>query len=112
MHSAHALPASGLAEIRIIAATPEAARRVTLAIRQCFEGHEQRSYPAGADNSGTRLHLTIDTNRLPSGPSDGAGLLPAPADLRRMAAPHSDEIRIAGGFRAAPAAALTERPSP
>ncbi|MFF3782943.1 hypothetical protein [Streptomyces sp. NPDC001933] len=53
------LPQAGHAEIRIVAATPEAARAVAEVIRRCFAGTEQRSYPAAA--GGTRLHLTVDT---------------------------------------------------
>ncbi|MCX4731129.1 hypothetical protein [Streptomyces sp. NBC_01363] len=53
------LPQAGQAEIRIVAATPEAARAVAEVIRRCFAGTEQRSYPA--PEGGTRLHLTVDT---------------------------------------------------
>ncbi|MER5496566.1 MULTISPECIES: hypothetical protein [unclassified Streptomyces] len=53
------LPQTGHAEIRIVAATPEAARAVAEAIRRCFAGTEQRSYPA--PGGGTRLHLTVNT---------------------------------------------------
>ncbi|MEV7276970.1 hypothetical protein [Streptomyces sp. NPDC093111] len=54
-----ALPSAGHAEIRIVAATPEAARAVAQVIRCSFAGAEQRSYPA--PEGGTRLHLTVDT---------------------------------------------------
>ncbi|WP_413812979.1 hypothetical protein [Streptomyces sp. OE57] len=53
-------PSAGRAEVRIVAACPEAARQVAEVLRRCFAGTEQRSYPAGADG-GTRLHLTVDT---------------------------------------------------
>jgi hypothetical protein len=53
-------PSDGRAEVRIVAASPEAARRVAEALRQFFAATEQRSYPAGSDG-GTRLHLTVDT---------------------------------------------------
>ncbi|MDT9691059.1 hypothetical protein Q5762_22455 [Streptomyces sp. P9(2023)] len=53
------LPQAGRAEIRIVAASPEAARAVAEAIRRSFAGTEQRSYPA--PDGGTRLHLTVDT---------------------------------------------------
>ncbi|MFE5620070.1 hypothetical protein [Streptomyces sp. NPDC056470] len=53
------LPSAGLAEIRIVAATPEAARAVAQVIRRSFAGAEQRSYPV--PEGGTRLHLTVDT---------------------------------------------------
>ncbi|MEU3395927.1 hypothetical protein ACVW0K_003353 [Streptomyces filamentosus] len=54
-----ALPSAGQAEIRIVAATPEAARTVAEVLRRSFAGTEQRSYPA--PEGGTRLHLTVDT---------------------------------------------------
>lgn len=53
------LPSAGHAEIRIVAATPEAARAVAEVIRRSFAGAEQRSYPE--PEGGTRLHLTVDT---------------------------------------------------
>ncbi|MFF5449128.1 hypothetical protein [Streptomyces sp. NPDC012888] len=52
-------PQGGYAEIRIVSATPEAARAVAEVIRRRFAGTEQRSYPA--PGGGTRLHLTVDT---------------------------------------------------
>ena len=60
-------PAEGHAEVRIVAASPEVARRVAMVLRQCFASGEQRSYPAGR-GGGTRLHLTVDTTR-PAGPA-------------------------------------------
>ncbi|WP_037683230.1 hypothetical protein [Streptomyces griseus] len=62
MESTEAL-SDGHAEVRIVAASPEAARRVAEALRCCFAATEQRSYPAGADG-GTRLDLTVDTARV------------------------------------------------
>ncbi|MEU8521013.1 hypothetical protein [Streptomyces sp. NBC_01216] len=59
-------PSPGHAEVRIIAHTPEAARAVAEALRHCFAGSEQRSYP-GLDGD-TRLHLTVDT-ATPAGPA-------------------------------------------
>ncbi|GHI02761.1 hypothetical protein AQI88_38305 [Streptomyces cellostaticus] len=56
------LPSAGHAEVRIVAADPEAARRVAEILRRCFAATEARSYPAGPDG-GTRLHLTVDTTR-------------------------------------------------
>ncbi|EFL24489.1 conserved hypothetical protein [Streptomyces himastatinicus ATCC 53653] len=53
-------PSAGRAEVRIVAASPEVARQVAEVLRRCFDGTEQRSYPAGAEG-GTRLHLTVDT---------------------------------------------------
>ncbi|AVH57520.1 MULTISPECIES: hypothetical protein [Streptomyces] len=55
-------PSAGHAEVRIVAASPESARRVAEALRRCFAATEQRSYPAGR-GGGTRLHLTVDTTR-------------------------------------------------
>lgn len=54
------LPSAGHAEVRIVAATPEAARRVAEVLRRCFASTEQRSYPAGSEGA-TRLSLTVDT---------------------------------------------------
>ncbi|MGW3390872.1 hypothetical protein [Streptomyces cinereoruber] len=58
---AEALPPAGYAEVRVVAATPDAARMVADVLRRCFAGGEQRSYPA--PGGGTRLHLTVDTAR-------------------------------------------------
>jgi hypothetical protein len=55
-------PSAGHAEVRVVAASPEVARRVAEVLRRCFDATEQRSYPAGAEG-GTRLHLTVDTTR-------------------------------------------------
>ncbi|MEU3280360.1 hypothetical protein [Streptomyces antibioticus] len=63
----------GLAEVRIIAADPDIARRVALVLREVFACDEPRSYPTGPDGRGTLLHLTVDTRTadgLPSAPSD------------------------------------------
>ncbi|WP_328303945.1 hypothetical protein OG389_20300 [Streptomyces sp. NBC_00435] len=60
------LPSLAHAEVRIVAHTPEAARAVAEALRHCFAGAEQRSYP-GLDGD-TRLHLTVDTAK-PAGPA-------------------------------------------
>ncbi|WP_112467976.1 hypothetical protein [Streptomyces triticisoli] len=54
------LPSEDHAEVRVVAATPEVARRVAEVLRRCFASTEQRSYPAGREG-GTRLHLTLDT---------------------------------------------------
>lgn len=59
------LPPPGFADIRIVAASPEAARQIAEALRRCFAGTEQRSYPTGPDGTGTLLHLTVDTARHP-----------------------------------------------
>ncbi|MBZ4319385.1 hypothetical protein [Streptomyces huiliensis] len=55
-------PPPGRADIRIVAASPETARRVAEVLRRCFDSTEQRSYPAGREG-GTRLHLAVDTTR-------------------------------------------------
>jgi hypothetical protein len=57
------LPSAGHAEVRIVAADPEAARHVAEILRRCFAATEARSYPAG-DDGGTRLHLSVDTTRM------------------------------------------------
>ncbi|ORT59424.1 hypothetical protein [Streptomyces sp. CB03238] len=62
MSTAEPMPAAGHAEVRIVAASPETARRVAEVLRRCFDATEQRSYPAGGEG-GTRLHLTLDTTR-------------------------------------------------
>ncbi|MFE2284517.1 hypothetical protein ACFXDJ_10115 [Streptomyces sp. NPDC059443] len=79
------LPSLGSAEVRIIAHTPEAARAVAEALRGCFAGAEQRSYP-GLDGN-TRLHLTVDTSR----PSDPARTWLAASRAPAGAGAHSDE---------------------
>ncbi|WP_330461907.1 hypothetical protein OIB37_20295 [Streptomyces sp. NBC_00820] len=57
------LPSAAHAEVRIVSADPEAARRVAEILRRCFAATEARSYPAGTDG-GTRLHFTVDTTRM------------------------------------------------
>ncbi|MEV6775476.1 hypothetical protein [Streptomyces syringium] len=57
------LPAAGLAEVRIIAASPETARRITEVLRLRFAATEPRGY--GPGDGGTRLHLTVDTVHAP-----------------------------------------------
>jgi hypothetical protein len=63
VNSERKLPAPGLAEVRITAASPDVARQVAEALRLWFASTEQRSYPVGRD--GTRLHLTVDTAHAP-----------------------------------------------
>ncbi|WP_330263875.1 hypothetical protein [Streptomyces griseorubiginosus] len=53
-------PPDGHADVRIVAASPEVARRVAEVLRHCFAATEQRSYPADT-KGGTRLELTVDT---------------------------------------------------
>ncbi|MGW2567447.1 hypothetical protein [Streptomyces sp. NPDC001537] len=55
-------PSEGHADVRIVAASPEVARRVAEVLRRCFAATEQRSYPAGS-GGGTRLELVVDTTR-------------------------------------------------
>jgi hypothetical protein len=55
-------PSDGHADVRIVAASPEVARRVAEVLRRCFAATEQRSYPAGV-GGGTRLELVVDTTR-------------------------------------------------
>ncbi|MDX2576781.1 hypothetical protein PV332_15005 [Streptomyces scabiei] len=61
-----ALRATGRAEVRIVAASPETYRAVAEALRHCIAGTEQRSYPA--PGGGPRLHLTVATE-TPAGPA-------------------------------------------
>jgi hypothetical protein len=63
------LPAPGLAEVRVIAASPDVAQLIAQALRSWFDSTEQRSYPAGETGSGTRLMLTVDTTGVPEPPS-------------------------------------------
>jgi hypothetical protein len=76
MTSDRSLPAAGLAEIRITAATPDVARLVAQVLREWFAGAEQRSYPAGVTGHGTCLRMTVDTAGSVVTP---AGHLPWPA---------------------------------
>ncbi|MFH8567762.1 hypothetical protein [Streptomyces sp. NPDC017993] len=62
-HTDRPLPAPGLAEVRIVSATPDAARQVAEVIHRAFTGEEPSSYPVGDDGSGTLLSLTVDTLR-------------------------------------------------
>ncbi|ARX85278.1 hypothetical protein SMD44_04737 [Streptomyces alboflavus] len=55
--------ADGRVEVRIIAADPDAARLVAQALSGVLVCDEPRSYPAGGEGCGTRLHLTVDTLR-------------------------------------------------
>ncbi|MEI5098667.1 hypothetical protein RB200_08360 [Streptomyces sp. PmtG] len=54
-------PADGHVEVRLVAADPDAARQVALALSRFFGCDEPRSYPTGGEGGGTRLHLTVDT---------------------------------------------------
>jgi len=53
--------------------------------RNRFAATEQRSYPTGEADGGTRLHLTVDTALTPDPPG--------PARPRRVTHhPHADEL--------------------
>lgn len=65
MTAARPLPAPGIAEVRIVAASPEAARQIAETLRRQFSCTEQRSSPAGTDGTGTVLHFSVDTVRDP-----------------------------------------------
>lgn len=58
-------PWTALAEVRVIAPSPEAARRVVEVLRHHFAGTEQRSCTASPEGGTTRLHLTVDTTQDP-----------------------------------------------
>ncbi|MGC4975275.1 hypothetical protein ACLQ2D_20470 [Streptomyces sp. DT199] len=58
------LPMGDLAEVRIIAASPDIAQRVAQLLRRNLRCDEPRSYPAGPDGQGTLLHLTVDTGQV------------------------------------------------
>ncbi|WP_406475518.1 hypothetical protein [Streptomyces sp. NBC_01615] len=58
--TAEAPQLSGRAEVRIVSASPEAARQIADVLRRFFACDEGRSYPAGPEGTGTRLHLTLD----------------------------------------------------
>lgn len=81
------LPSADHAEVRIVAATPEAARRVAEVLRYCFASTEQRSYPAGREGA-TRLHLTIDTAHT----AEPARSWLATSESTRQDDPHADEV--------------------
>ncbi|MCM2391355.1 hypothetical protein [Streptomyces albipurpureus] len=80
------LPPLGTAEVRIVAASPETARAVAEVLRRCFASTEQRSYPAS--ESGTRLHLTVDTDSV-AGPARSWLTTSRPLF---GSSPHSDEV--------------------
>ncbi|MFJ3310586.1 hypothetical protein ACIPSA_48045 [Streptomyces sp. NPDC086549] len=81
------LPPESHAEVRIVAATPEVARRVAAVLRRCFDSTEQRSYPAGREG-GTRLHLTLDTTHT----AEPARSWLATSGSTEQAHAHADEV--------------------
>ncbi|MFF3276575.1 hypothetical protein ACFYWU_37445 [Streptomyces chrestomyceticus] len=92
----------GHAEVRIVAASPEAARLVAQTLRDHYAAAEQRSYPADAPDGGTRLHLTVDTTRTP-------GAVESPRPWPVAGRPHHDELANAASRRSAPT--TPEKPS-
>ncbi|MGW7539756.1 hypothetical protein ACWGKQ_01325 [Streptomyces sp. NPDC054770] len=81
------LPSRDHAEVRIVAATPEVARRVAEVLRHCFASTEQRSYPAG-EGGGTRLHLTLDTAHT----AEPARSWLTAGEATGQASAHADEV--------------------
>ncbi|MFJ9704491.1 hypothetical protein [Streptomyces sp. NPDC101234] len=81
------VPSESHAEVRIVASTPEVARRVAEVLRRCFASTEQRSYPAGR-GGGTRLHLTLDTART----AEPARSWLATSESTGQAPAHTDEV--------------------
>ncbi|MFF3455751.1 hypothetical protein ACFYXH_15780 [Streptomyces sp. NPDC002730] len=90
MKSAQPVPGAGLAEVRIVATSPEAARRVAEVLRHFFTSTEQRSYPAGRDG-GTRLHITVDTTHTPE-PADSTPPWLVTSKSAASDRPHKDEV--------------------
>ncbi|MFF5844082.1 hypothetical protein ACFY74_21695 [Streptomyces massasporeus] len=78
-----------LAEVRIIAASPDVAQRVVQLLRRNFRCDEPRSYPAGPDGQGTLLHLTVDTGQVGEGNSAQSPWLATSHTQARRA--HTDE---------------------
>ncbi|MFJ2925341.1 hypothetical protein ACIPIU_09995 [Streptomyces massasporeus] len=78
-----------LAEVRIIAASPDVAQRVVQLLRRNFRCDEPRSYPAGPDGQGTLLHLTVDTGQVGEGSSAQSPWLATSHTQARRA--HTDE---------------------
>lgn len=97
------------AEVRIVAATPEAARRVAEVLRRCFASTEQRSYPAGGEG-GTRLHLTLDTARTADPHSPGSR--PAPRHSNRWTMPVRSDGQAQGTRHSDDFPACTARCTP
>ncbi|MFF9116557.1 hypothetical protein ACF09Y_13315 [Streptomyces massasporeus] len=78
-----------LAEVRIIAASPDIAQRVAQLLRRYLRCDEPRSYPAGPDGQGTLLHLTVDTGHVGEEPFARAPWLATSHTQARRA--HTDE---------------------
>ncbi|MFI9754579.1 hypothetical protein [Streptomyces collinus] len=78
-----------LAEVRIIAASPDIAQRVAQLLRRNLRCDEPRSYPAGPDGQGTLLHLTVDTGQVGEEPFAHSPWLATSHTQARRA--HTDE---------------------
>ncbi|MBB4713725.1 hypothetical protein BJ965_003607 [Streptomyces luteogriseus] len=78
-----------LAEVRIIAASPDIAQRVAQLLRHNLRCDEPRSYPAGPDGQGTLLHLTVDTGHAGEEPCAQSPWLATSHTQARRA--HTDE---------------------
>lgn len=81
-------PAGGLAEVRIIAADPDIARRVAQVLCRVFRCDEPRSYPGGAEGRDTLLHFTVDTGHVAE---------ELPAESRWLTTSHSQARRAHTG---------------
>ncbi|AKH84157.1 hypothetical protein AA958_20405 [Streptomyces sp. CNQ-509] len=84
-HQTTSQPGRGMADIRIIAGSPETAREIADVLRQRFASTAQRTYPTAEADGGTRLHFTVDTTLAPDPPGP-----PRPRRITRH--PHSDEL--------------------
>ncbi|MFD5029546.1 hypothetical protein ACFVWX_01955 [Streptomyces sp. NPDC058220] len=84
--SVRTLPPPDLAEVRVIAASPDTAQLVADVLRTVFAATEPRSYPADRRRGGTRLHLTVDIGHPSASPNPNRGLRQGSALL------HDDEI--------------------
>ncbi|GGV22795.1 DUF1800 domain-containing protein [Streptomyces spectabilis] len=81
-------PQEEFAQIRIVAAHPDTARRIARLLHQVFVTDEPRSYPS--DGGGTRLHLTVYTAREKTSPSAARTWLAASDSQARRT--HDEEV--------------------
>jgi len=84
-HQTTSQPGPGMADIRIVAGSPETAREIAEVLRNRFAATAQRSYPTAEADGGTRLHFTVDVTLAPDPPGP-----PRPRRVTRH--PHSDEL--------------------
>ncbi|GAA2650309.1 hypothetical protein GCM10010400_01580 [Streptomyces aculeolatus] len=84
-HQITSQPGPGMADIRIIAGSPETAQEIAEVLRHRFAATAQRSYPTAEADGGTRLHLTVDITLAPDPPGP-------PRPRRVTEHPHSDEL--------------------